>query len=407
MKATLSMTINGCAVSDTVEPRQHLADFLREQQLLTGTHLGCEHGICGACTVLIDGEPARSCITYAVACDGAEVTTIEGLDDDPVTATLRRAFTEEHALQCGYCTPGMLITARDIVRRLPGADDERIRVELSSNLCRCTGYMGITRAVRRAIEEHAGAGAEATAHKRPLGPVGSGHAAASSGQTVGETGGAEAAEAPGSVSGDALAEAGRRPSTVIEHSFTVRQPPDAVWRAFGDIESMVRCMPGAELTAPVDDNRVAGRMQVKLGPIRASFTGEGEIERDAAARTGVVRGIGRDQSSGTRARGEVTYTLREADSGNATDVDVRLAFSLAGPLAHFGRSGIVQDLAERLTAEFARRLEAQMSGRPAAEESGPAGAPLDAGSLFVSVVWGRIRRLVGRLLGRGTDQPPR
>ena len=107
----------------TVEPRTHLADFVRESQNLTGTHLGCEHGVCGACTILIDGVPVRSCITYAVACDGASVTTIEGLDDDEITTELRAAFSREHALQCGYCTPGMLISARDFVLR--GADLQR------------------------------------------------------------------------------------------------------------------------------------------------------------------------------------------------------------------------------------------------------------------------------------------
>src|SRR3954468_5656511 len=145
------MTINGQSVDEQVEPRTHLADFLRESQGLTGTNLGCEHGVCGACTLEIDGVPARSCITFAVACDGAEVRSIEGFADDPVMAELRAAFTAEHALQCGYCTPGMLITARDIVTRLPHADEARIRKELSGNLCRCTGYMGIVRAIQRVL----------------------------------------------------------------------------------------------------------------------------------------------------------------------------------------------------------------------------------------------------------------
>ena len=153
----ITLTVNGEPVTAAVEPRTHLADFLRERRLLTGTHLGCEHGVCGACTLLIDGAPARSCITLAVACDGAEVRSIEGLDNDQVMIGLRRAFTEEHALQCGYCTPGMLVTARDIVMRLPDADDARIRVELSGNLCRCTGYVGIVRAIRRVLGERGGA----------------------------------------------------------------------------------------------------------------------------------------------------------------------------------------------------------------------------------------------------------
>ena len=149
----VSLTVNGRPVTGTVEPRLSLADFLRENERLTGTHLGCEHGVCGACTVLIDGEPARSCITFAVACDGAEVSTIEGFDDDGVMELLRTAFTEEHGLQCGYCTPGMLISARDIVTRLPDADEKRVRLELSGNLCRCTGYVGIIRAVTKVLKQ--------------------------------------------------------------------------------------------------------------------------------------------------------------------------------------------------------------------------------------------------------------
>jgi aerobic carbon-monoxide dehydrogenase small subunit len=149
----IALTVNGEAVQAEIAPRQHLADFLRENLHLTGTHLGCEHGVCGACTVMIDGAPARSCITLAVACDGAEIRTVESFDDDPVMAQLRAAFTAEHALQCGFCTPGMLATARDIVTRLPEADEARIRRGLSGNLCRCTGYVGIVRAIARVLAE--------------------------------------------------------------------------------------------------------------------------------------------------------------------------------------------------------------------------------------------------------------
>ena len=147
----IELTINGKAVKRAVEPRLSLADFLREHLRLTGTHTGCEHGVCGACTVEIDGQIARSCINLAVACDGAQVRSIEGFDDDKLMEKLRQAFTAEHALQCGYCTPGMLMTARDIVTRLPDADEARIRKELSGNLCRCTGYMGIVAAIQRVL----------------------------------------------------------------------------------------------------------------------------------------------------------------------------------------------------------------------------------------------------------------
>ena len=143
----VSLTVNSRKVVGVTTPRTHLADFLREQQRLTGTHLGCEHGVCGACTVLLDGEPVRSCITYAVACEGRSVTTVEGLADDEIAAALREAFSAAHGLQCGFCTPGMLISAWDLVQRLPDADDARIRLEMSGNLCRCTGYVGIVEAI--------------------------------------------------------------------------------------------------------------------------------------------------------------------------------------------------------------------------------------------------------------------
>ena len=152
----VALTVNGIPVSETVEPRTHLADLLRDKLCLTGTHLRCEQGACGSCTLLIDGQPARSCITYAVMCQGADITTIEGLENDPVMTALRQAFAIEHGLQCGFCTPGMLITARDIVVRLPDADERRIRLELSGNLCRCTGYVGIVRAICRVLEERKG-----------------------------------------------------------------------------------------------------------------------------------------------------------------------------------------------------------------------------------------------------------
>lgn len=150
---TINLNVNGKQVSATVEPRLNLADFLRDGRMLTGTHVGCEHGVCGACTVEIDGAPARSCIAFAAACDGATVRTIEGLDADPVMVQLREAFSAEHALQCGYCTPGMMVTARDIVMRLPQADEARIRKELSGNLCRCTGYVGIVRAIQLVLAQ--------------------------------------------------------------------------------------------------------------------------------------------------------------------------------------------------------------------------------------------------------------
>jgi carbon-monoxide dehydrogenase small subunit len=143
----VSLEVNGERVRRRVEARQHLADFLRHELGLTGTHLGCEHGVCGACTVRVDGELVRGCLMLAVQADGARVETIEGLSGTGVIGELQRAFHERNALQCGFCTPGMLIAAAELVERQPGASREEIRRHLSGNYCRCTGYQAIVDAV--------------------------------------------------------------------------------------------------------------------------------------------------------------------------------------------------------------------------------------------------------------------
>ena len=143
----IRMTVNGEAVERDVEPRLLLADFLRHKLRLTGTHVGCEHGVCGACTVLIDGTTARSCLTFAAQLDGAAVTTVEGLEQDAAARGLEKAFHEHHALQCGYCTPGFLLTARELLAGTPRPSEQEVRVALSGNLCRCTGYVNIVDAV--------------------------------------------------------------------------------------------------------------------------------------------------------------------------------------------------------------------------------------------------------------------
>jgi carbon-monoxide dehydrogenase small subunit len=147
---TISIVVNGEQARDNIEDRLTLADFIRDRLNLTGTHLGCEHGVCGACTVLVDEEPVRSCITLAAAVDGKTVRTIEGFDQDPAMEVIRECFSEAHGLQCGYCTPGMVLTVRDLIRRERCATPAQIRVELSGNLCRCTGYAGIVKAAEMA-----------------------------------------------------------------------------------------------------------------------------------------------------------------------------------------------------------------------------------------------------------------
>ncbi|WP_037370818.1 (2Fe-2S)-binding protein [Amycolatopsis orientalis] len=156
----VEFTVNGDRRTVEVEPRRTLADALREDLGLTGTHVGCEHGVCGACTVLVDGEPVRACLMFGVQADGASVTTVEGMaGEDGSLHPLQEAFSTRHGLQCGFCTPGMLMSALDLLNREERPCRARIREELSGNICRCTGYVGIVDAVEAAAGE-LGTGAE-------------------------------------------------------------------------------------------------------------------------------------------------------------------------------------------------------------------------------------------------------
>ncbi len=153
MTVEIAVTVNGEARTAAAEPRTTLADFLREQLGLTGTHLGCEHGSCGACTVMVDGEAVRSCLMFAVQADEHEVTTVEGIaGPDGEMSSVQQAFRDHHGLQCGFCTPGFVVSATALLRDRPQPSDDEIRVGLSGNLCRCTGYQGIVAAVRAAAD---------------------------------------------------------------------------------------------------------------------------------------------------------------------------------------------------------------------------------------------------------------
>lgn len=394
----IRLHVNGRPVEADVEPRTHLADFLREHVLLTGTHIGCEHGICGACTVEIDGEIARSCITFAAAMDGAQIRTIEGFDDDPLMERLRAAFQKHHALQCGYCTPGMLVAARDLVSRKQDLSREDIRMEMSGNLCRCTGYMGIVEAIAETMADGADAQVRAP---RPLGPA-PGPEVPDSFNEAGT--GAAAQEHAGDLDARVMHPDMAKPAdfpdedafTTLEQSFRVRHPRDTVWAHMADIRRVAAAMPGVTLDEPVEGDTVSGRIAVKLGPIGASFAGQGRVTRDDDAYTGRVEGSGRDQDSASQARGRVTYTLSEAEDGG-TRVDVTLAYALAGPLAQFSRGGLVKDVVARLADAFARNLEAQIDMPDSDPEQA---AELKAGGLVWSVVLARLRAFFSRLFSK-------
>jgi aerobic carbon-monoxide dehydrogenase small subunit len=395
---TIGLTVNGRPVKASVEPRTHLADFLRDNLDLTGTHLGCEHGVCGACTLLIDDMPARSCITYAVACDGARVTTIEGLDDDEIATELRAAFAREHALQCGYCTPGMLISARDLVLRLAEPDERSVRAGLSGNLCRCTGYVGIVRAVRAVIDQRRKRGMAPIVGggRQGLGPAGSGNATNVAAANF--AGPATKAITPEEVSG-ANAIPDFTPAKLFGDHFMVPYPPHRVFEMLGDVRQVAACLPGASLTAEPTSERAEGAIRVKLGPISADFRGAARVERDLEKLSGRIVGMGRDQRSRSSTQGEIRYHLVAVEQGAATRVELSIGYSLKGMLAQIARDGLVRDLAARLTSDFARNLDRHLSGDwPTGAQAGQ--EDLDGVSLLTGLLRQRVMKAIRRLMGR-------
>jgi carbon-monoxide dehydrogenase small subunit len=366
---SVTLTVNGAPVSAAVEPRTHLADFLREQLLLTGTHIGCEHGVCGACTILLDGEPARACIVYAATCVGRDVRTIEGLADDPIAAALRAAFTAEHALQCGYCTPGMLVTARDIVRRIPDADEDRIRLELAGNLCRCTGYNGIVRAIRRVLADRPQR-AEAARPPLPRGEFAQVREAA-----------APAASAP--------APASPPRDNALTQTLRIALPRETVWPAVRDPALIAACVPGARVTS-VDGGNIAGELIAALGPIEARFTGEASVTYNDPTHGGQIKAEGRDPASGTRLSADATFRV-EDDGPQASIITLDIAYALRGPLAQFGRGPVVRVFAAEIAAAVGRNLEARLRG-----EAMPEAPRLRAGGLMLRALMRWLRGLIRR-----------
>ncbi len=448
-RAELTLTVNGQPYDVAVEPRKTLADTLREECGLTGTHLGCEHGVCGACTVLVDGKPIRSCITYAHACEGANVVTVEGLGDDSTGRALREAFARHHALQCGFCTPGMLITAWDIVTRLAPVDEAAIRHELSGNLCRCTGYMGIVAAVRdvalqhrsaapdrtdaattaglRLADDEAVVAAPAIARSRgsseptatpsdgetsppatgrraagqspasPVSPASPQSPASSASHAVAfepfEIDPGHLADADSPAAGPAGTGAAH-PMTradgwaTLEREFAMRHPVDALWALFEDLPRVAECLPGVHVES-VDSDRFSGRAEIRFGPVGAAFHGGGTRETDAGRRTGVISGRGSD------ARGHATLDaeLRYAMSGDETHgpeprtrVGVGIRFRIQGGLAQFNRGDLVESFADAMLAEFVRNCDRRLAG-----EEIPGGA--SAGGF--ALLWRMIRARLG------------
>jgi carbon-monoxide dehydrogenase small subunit len=383
----ISFTLNGQAVSAAAEPRAHLADFIREELLLTGTHIGCEQGVCGACTVFVDGRPTRSCITLAASCEGADVRTVEGFDNDPLMKRIREAFSIHHGLQCGYCTPGMLTTAYDIARRLPDADTTRIRRELAGNLCRCTGYAGIVAAIEDVLSKGApaaellpmsrstpaGSAFKTRQDKEPSAP------APNNGRTTGAEEGLEA------ISLD--------DATKLTRSLSLAVSGQEAWAVLSDPERVITCVPGASLSSAAEAGALVGQILVAVGPIKATFQGRGSVTFDVENKSGRLVGRGRDTVSRTGLEGSLAFTLHEDGSG-ACRLDLDMRYRLAGPLSQFGRPELVAEIADRLLQQVGAAIEREARGEPAPSGDG-APASLNGLALLGHAIKAMVRRMFG------------
>jgi len=382
-ETTVDLVVNGAPVSELTEPRTHLADFLREDLLLSGTHLGCEQGVCGACTVFVDGRPTRSCITLAASCKGAEVRSVEGFDDDPLMKALRDAFKRHHGLQCGYCTPGMLVTGYDIVRRLPDADAERVRKELSGNLCRCTGYAGIVAAIMDVLENNPPA-AKVQPHART--PQKTEKSAAGSIGTASGVASPAAPERNAPASIPAKSSLAGAPSL----SRTIRFDVSAsdIWAIVSDPDKIVTCIPGGQLDSITDSNLLQGKCAVSMGPIKAAFAGTARMDLNEAEKSGQVIGRGKDGLSRSQLDGMLDFKVAGLP-GRGSELTLDMVYKLTGPLSQFSRPALVAEIADRILDQVAASIESLAQGRDPdhAKQNN-----LNGLSLMVSVFVGWIKR---------------
>ncbi|MQA79126.1 MAG: 2Fe-2S iron-sulfur cluster binding domain-containing protein [Streptosporangiales bacterium] len=368
----VSFTVNGSDVTVAVPARVTLADALRDHVGLTGTHLGCEHGVCGMCTVLVDGEAARSCLLFAVQCEGAEIVTIEGMGSPDDQHPLQRSFAHHHALQCGFCTPGFVVSSYDLLANGEAGtaiDAEDLPVELSGVLCRCTGYRNIVAAVADVAQAYPDGvpGPRACGQRTLVGRRGA--VAGAPGNS-----GAEEASAPDAASAGLAMPAGE-PTTTVDVTSDLGSPVESVWQVLDDIERLAGCLPGAELTEVLGDDRYRGRAKVSLGPVRLAFHGVAQVvERDAGARR--LRVLARGEDTGGSAT-QAVITLAAEPAGTGTRLRAEADVYLSGRVAQFGRS-LAGDVSRRLFEDFCAAVDSSAA-------TGEAPPPRRAGALRLAV----------------------
>ncbi|MEU3275398.1 2Fe-2S iron-sulfur cluster-binding protein [Saccharomonospora sp. NPDC006951] len=372
----VSFTVNGTPVTLELPARVTMSDALRDHLGLTGTHVGCEHGVCGMCTVLVDGQAARACLLFAVQLDGADIVTVEGLGKPDALHPLQESFGRNHALQCGFCTPGFLMSSYDLLTDKPGVAAEELPEELSGVICRCTGYRNIVTAVRETRERFPdGIPAPGNCGARAL-------AGRATGSHLG--GVRDSDETPNDAPKSAeIVLPGGEPTIAVRITTEIAVAGEQVWDVFDDIRLLARCLPGAELTDELGGDQYAGRARVSVGPVKLAFKGVAQIlEHDRAARR--LRVLAQGQDSGG-AQTQADIELRTEPSGEGTVLHADAKVYLTGRIAQFGRA-LAGDISRRMFEQFAAAVAeaATTGGAP----SGPVRAP------------GALRLMLGSLLDR-------
>ncbi|MGH3095798.1 MAG: 2Fe-2S iron-sulfur cluster-binding protein [Streptosporangiales bacterium] len=381
----VEMTVNGTEVSLDVPARMTLADVLRERLGLTGTHLGCEHGVCGMCTVLVDGEATRSCLLFACQVDRAELVTVEGLGSPDDLHPLQASFGRHHGLQCGFCTPGFLMSSYDLLSHDSAVERADLPAELSGVLCRCTGYRNIVDAVddvatacREGIPAPKNCGERVLLGRRSA-PLSSAAGGAAQAPDV------DAEPAP--TVPDEIKLPASEPSVSIEVTSTLEASPSAVAAVFGDVPLLARCLPGAELTRDLGNDWYAGRARVTLGPIGLSFGGIAHLLSHEADRIHIL--AQGDDAAGSRAQAEIH--LQAFSAGTGTTLRANAHLFLAGRIAGFGRS-LAGDVSRRMFEQFASAVDRTARGeRPAADARPPS-----AVRMLIDALRGRYERARAR-----------
>jgi len=375
----VSFSVNGTEVALSLPARITLADALRDHLGLTGTHLGCEHGVCGMCTILVDGEATRACLVFAVQVDGAELTTVEGLGRPDDLHPLQEAFGRHHGLQCGFCTPGFLMSSYDLLDHDPQITRQDLPEELSGVLCRCTGYRNIV----DAVDDVACAHRDGLPRPRNCGPrTLVGRTTSSATAAVGAPAvSADPAESPRP---EQISIPSGEPTVAIDLTSNLESSLTDMARVFDDVRLLIRCLPGTELTDDLGDDWFRGRARITLGPIKMSFNGLAHLVEHESDRLHVLA-QGNDTSGGG-AQAEIELRATESGSGGTQLHAVARVF-LVGRIAGFGRS-LAGDVSRRMFEDFATAIDQAAAG----VEPDVASKPPSAFRILVATLCDRLRR---------------